>query len=240
LLVLILAACAPPRAAAFYLPGSYPQEFVANATVGVKVQSMTSTHTELPFGYYSLPFCKPPGGVRKVAENLGELLMGERVESSAYAFNVMVPVRRQTLCANTLDDRGAGDLSDKVQDGYRVHMSVDGMPITNHALQQTSSDGGGGGGGGGGDGGSDMGVVQTGYPLGFSASGRHYLHNHLVFNVLVHKMDLSAEQLEAFKTFETNRKLRDGITAAAGATGSSGNGGEPESVKPPAGWMIVG
>jgi hypothetical protein len=119
-------------------------------------------------------------------------------------------------------------------------MSVDGMPITNHALQQTSSDGGGGGGGGGGDGGSDMGVVQTGYPLGFSASGRHYLHNHLVFNVLVHKMDLSAEQLEAFKTFETNRKLRDGITAAAGATGSSGNGGEPGSVKPPAGWMIVG
>jgi hypothetical protein len=83
LLLVLVAACAPFNAGAFYLPGSFPQEFVRNASIGVKVSSLTSVQTELPFGYYSLPFCQPAGGVRKMAENLGELLMGDRVVGSS-------------------------------------------------------------------------------------------------------------------------------------------------------------
>lgn len=262
----VFASCAPFRSAAFYLPGSFPQEFIRNASIGVKVSSLTSTQTELPFGYYSLPFCKPPGGVRKMAENLGELLMGERVESSPYTFNVMVPVRRRVQCSVILDKREARDLCNKVEDGYRVHMRLDGMPITNHPLQEISggggADGGGGGsaGGAGGDGGGgDWGGVQTGYPLGFTiqelgieGKKTHYLNNHLVFNVLVHKMDLSTEQLDAYETFEKHRKqLSASAAALAAAPGSGeeeerdeGNDGNveetPMSVEPPHGWMIVG
>ena len=43
---------------------------------------MRHYNTELPYNYYSLPFCKPHDGVHKMAENLGELLMGDTVWSA--------------------------------------------------------------------------------------------------------------------------------------------------------------
>jgi uncharacterized membrane protein YgcG len=72
-------------------------------------------------------------------------------------FNVKEPVRRKELCSVTLDEREARDLSNKVEDGYRVHMRLDGMPITNHPLHEMSSGGGGGGGSSGSSGGSSGG-----------------------------------------------------------------------------------
>lgn len=44
----------------------------------------SSTHTQLPFDYYSLKFCKPKDGVQSYAENLGEFLGGDRIENSPY------------------------------------------------------------------------------------------------------------------------------------------------------------
>jgi transmembrane 9 superfamily protein 2/4 len=41
-------------------------------------------HTQLPYKYYQrLPFCAPPKIVDK-AENLGEILLGDRIENSNY------------------------------------------------------------------------------------------------------------------------------------------------------------
>ena len=40
--------------------------------MGVKVQKLSSTKTQLPYEYYSLPFCKPAEVVNSV-ENLGEV-----------------------------------------------------------------------------------------------------------------------------------------------------------------------
>lgn len=44
----------------------------------------SSTHTQLPYDYYSLKFCKPADGVKPYSENLGEFLDGDRIENSAY------------------------------------------------------------------------------------------------------------------------------------------------------------
>jgi hypothetical protein len=44
----------------------------------------SSTHTQLPYDYYSLKFCKPAEGVESYSENLGEFLSGDRIENSAY------------------------------------------------------------------------------------------------------------------------------------------------------------
>ena len=56
------------------------------------VNSLTSPETELPFEYYSLPFCKPPEGVRSTlsAINPGTILTGARIENSPYNFTTMV------------------------------------------------------------------------------------------------------------------------------------------------------
>ncbi|KAK8351123.1 hypothetical protein V6Z11_A05G011700 [Gossypium hirsutum] len=72
----------------FYLPGSYPHKHVVACYLSVKVNSLTSIDTEMSFSYYSLPFCKPKEGVKDSAENLGELLMGDRIENSPYRFKM--------------------------------------------------------------------------------------------------------------------------------------------------------
>lgn len=51
--------------------------------LAVKVSQLSSTKTQLPYSYYSLPFCRPDAIVDS-AENLGELLRGDRIENSPY------------------------------------------------------------------------------------------------------------------------------------------------------------
>jgi hypothetical protein len=57
-----------------------------------EVNSLRSFETELPFDYYSLPFCKPAGGVRASSSNvnIGTFLTGQRLENSPYNFTMMV------------------------------------------------------------------------------------------------------------------------------------------------------
>jgi transmembrane 9 superfamily member 2/4 len=44
---------------------------------------LTSVHTQMPYDYYALPYCKPKKfGLQ--SENLGEVLSGERIENSVY------------------------------------------------------------------------------------------------------------------------------------------------------------
>ena len=63
----------------FYVPGVAPVEFKKGQKIEVKAVKMTSTHTQLPYEYYSLPFCLPKNGtfIYK-SENLGEVLRGDR------------------------------------------------------------------------------------------------------------------------------------------------------------------
>ena len=49
----------------------------------VKVNKLTSIKTQLPYSYYSVPHCQP-GKIVDSAENLGEVLRGDRIENSPY------------------------------------------------------------------------------------------------------------------------------------------------------------
>lgn len=42
----------------FYLPGVAPATFEFCENVDVKVNKLTSVHTQLPLDYYSMPFCE--------------------------------------------------------------------------------------------------------------------------------------------------------------------------------------
>ena len=57
-----------------------------------EVNSLTSAETELPFDYYSLPFCPPTEGPRKSLNtiNPGTILMGSRILNSPYNFTMLV------------------------------------------------------------------------------------------------------------------------------------------------------
>ncbi len=49
----------------------------------MKVNKLTSIKTQLPYEYYSLNYCKPEK-ILNNAENLGEVLRGDRIENSPY------------------------------------------------------------------------------------------------------------------------------------------------------------
>ncbi len=60
---------------------------VQGDAVGIKVNKLSSTKTQLPYEYYSLPFCKPPKIVNS-AENLGEA----RLHSAALRARLHTPL----------------------------------------------------------------------------------------------------------------------------------------------------
>ncbi len=47
------------------------------------MNKLTSTKTQIPIPYYSLPLCAPEK-VEEVGVSLGGILTGDRIESSAY------------------------------------------------------------------------------------------------------------------------------------------------------------
>ena len=65
-----------------------------------EVNSLTSSETELPYNYYSSPFCKPPEGVRKSINsvNPGTILMGAQIENSPYNFSMLVSAAAGLAC----------------------------------------------------------------------------------------------------------------------------------------------
>lgn len=66
------------RAFALLCRGDLQKDLLA-----VKVNQLSSIKTQLPYSYYSLPFCRPDTIVDS-AENLGEVLRGDRIENSLY------------------------------------------------------------------------------------------------------------------------------------------------------------
>ena len=87
---------------AFYLPGVAPQSFSYGDELKLKVNSLTSVHDLLPMNYYHLPFCQPVGGPTVDHENLGELLSGDKIESSPYVLRMKEDMYCEHLCVADL------------------------------------------------------------------------------------------------------------------------------------------
>uniref|UniRef100_A0A0D3H327 Transmembrane 9 superfamily member n=1 Tax=Oryza barthii TaxID=65489 RepID=A0A0D3H327_9ORYZ len=108
--------------------GPPPNDFQKKDPLQVKVNKLSSTKTQLPYSYYSLPFCKPDTIVDS-AENLGEVLRGDRIENSPYVFEMREPKMCQIVCKATISDKQAKELKEKIEDEYRVNMILDNLPL---------------------------------------------------------------------------------------------------------------
>ncbi|KAI8474011.1 MAG: hypothetical protein J3K34DRAFT_383427 [Monoraphidium minutum] len=193
-LAFVLALCA--LAEAYYVPGTYPQEFPVGHTLKVAVNSLTSFETDLPYNYYSLPFCRPPGGPRRVANaaNLGTILQGLRIQTSPYDLKIMVKELGKNACgeggaAPALTAEQAEAFMSRVDKRYRVNLVLDNLPVTVYDLQGENE------------------FVRPGFELGYEDGGAYYVHNHLRFNILVHP------------THGDNTRADDGYGADASAGG---------------------
>ncbi|KAI9106807.1 hypothetical protein K1719_022335 [Acacia pycnantha] len=159
----------------FYLPGVAPQDFEQGDTLQVKVNKLTSTKTQLPYSYYSLPYCRP-GKIQDSAENLGEVLRGDRIENSLYVFKMREPQMCNILCKLTLDAKTTKDFKEKIDDEYRVNMILDNLPLVVPLKRMDQ----------------DSTVYQLGFHVGLkgqytgSKEEKYFIHNHLAFTVKYH------------------------------------------------------
>uniref|UniRef100_A0A453PFV5 Transmembrane 9 superfamily member n=1 Tax=Aegilops tauschii subsp. strangulata TaxID=200361 RepID=A0A453PFV5_AEGTS len=171
--LLVVSLVMAPACEAFYLPGSYMHTYRQGEEIGAKVNSLTSIETELPFSYYSLPYCRPKGGIKKSAENLGELLMGDQIDNSPYRFRVNVNESLYLCTTSPLDEDDVKLLKQRSQDLYQVNMILDNLPVRRFTEQ------------------NGMTIQWTGYPVGYTPEGTSdvYIINHLKFKVLVHKYE---------------------------------------------------
>merc|ERR1719478_2108700 len=104
----------------FYLPGVSPKEYKDGDRVEVKVNKLSSAVTQLPYNFYSLPFCKPPD-ITNAVENLGEVLHGSVIQNSPYVLQMQKPDFK-VLCKKDLSKNEARMMSQRIKEDYRVHL----------------------------------------------------------------------------------------------------------------------
>jgi len=99
-----------------------------------QVNKLSSTKTQLPYDYYSLPFCRPAEVVNKM-ENLGEVLHGSVIKNSAYDIS-MGKIEFRVLCKRTLEPAEATLLHTRIRQDYRVHMIMDNLPAATKMIRE--------------------------------------------------------------------------------------------------------
>lgn len=144
-----------------------------------KVNSLTSIETELPFSYYSLPYCKPSEGIKKSAENLGELLLGDQIDNSPYRFRMNVNETVYLCTTSPLNENEVKLLKQRTRDLYQVNMILDNLPAMRFAQQ------------------NGVNIQWTGFPVGYTPpnSNDDYIINHLRFRVLIHEYEGSGVEI---------------------------------------------
>jgi len=163
-------------ASAFYIPGVQPQEFKNGDKVELKVNAMTSIHTQIPKDYYRLSFCEPTDGPKMSSENLGEFLTGNKIQTSPYELNMLTPSYCAKLCPKTLDKKAASKLELHIKYGYHNNWIIDNMPSATIGIDATKK-------------------RQThyagGFPIGFTdaKSQDPYIFNHVNIFVDYHQND---------------------------------------------------
>ncbi|KAM0969170.1 hypothetical protein ACFX2A_017728 [Malus domestica] len=165
------------HARCFYLPGVAPQDFQYGNPLNVKVNKLTSTKTQLPYSYYSLPYCTPEHIVDS-AENLGEVLRGDRIENSPYEFKMREPQMCNAVCRVVLNAKTAKEFKEKIDDEYRVNMILDNLPLVVPIPRPDQE---------------NALVYQHGFHVGLrgqyagNKDEKHFINNHLTFTVKYHK-----------------------------------------------------
>eukprot|EP01064_Diplonema_japonicum_P033076 TRINITY_DN6438_c0_g1_i1.p1 TRINITY_DN6438_c0_g1~~TRINITY_DN6438_c0_g1_i1.p1 ORF type:complete len:638 (+),score=88.02 TRINITY_DN6438_c0_g1_i1:57-1970(+) len=142
------------------------------------VNSMRSLSEAVPLDFYSLKYPKPKEVFQDPGENLGQLLMGDKLQNSKYVFKV----NQNTTCSTSavkLGENDVGDFIKAINSKYRVHMMYEMMDLL--AVHATND--------------SNVEVHLSSYRKGFLVGGpygkkdpdtgiqHYYIHNHIAFYI---------------------------------------------------------
>jgi transmembrane 9 superfamily member 2/4 len=162
----------------FYVPGVQPHAFLEHEEVPLKVNALTSTHTQIPRDYYRLKFCRPKDGPKMSSENLGEFLSGNKIQNSPYQLHMLEAVYCKIVCrVNKLDKLDASKFRLHIKYGYHNNWIIDNMPSAAIGHDVAS--------------GAEKKRYAGGFPIGFvdGKDGKTpYLYNHVNIHVDYYEM----------------------------------------------------
>jgi len=166
---------------AFYLPGVAPHSFASGEQVELKVNKLSSVHTQLPYDYYSLKFCQPVGGIKPYSENLGEFLRGDRIENSAYEIFMLQEDFCNVLCQFELKTKDVNDFKQAIKRQYHHNWIVDNLP----AASILDSD-------------QFVTTQYVGFPVGYQDGVSYYLYNHVNIILEYHTVEVDGHRIVGF------------------------------------------
>ncbi len=178
-ILLLLVALTFASVNAYYIPGVKPQEFKPAAKVEMKVNAMTSTHTQIPKDYYRMPFCKPKGGPKMASENLGEFLTGNKIQSSPYVINMLEEMHCEKVCGKTIDTDEAKRLYKHIKNGYNNNWIIDNMPSASILRSKDTED--------------ELLHYAGGFPIGFMDQKKPFINNHVNIHLEYHQFDVNTD-----------------------------------------------
>lgn len=150
-----LVALAPTSTTAFYLPGVAPRAYKPGEALPLLVNRLDSTEELIPFDYYFFDFCEPgehalppaegethpPHIGASVSENLGQVLMGERIRHSPYQVGLFEGKVCEPLCHRHYDPQDKESMTKfklierAIRKDYMHHWIMDNLPAVECTAQ---------------------------------------------------------------------------------------------------------
>jgi transmembrane 9 superfamily protein 2/4 len=166
----------------------------------------------MPLDYYVLPFCRPKDGIKMDNANLGQSLVGDRIESSPYYIEMKRDMYCEQLCIGNLGraempNMAPNKMVKAIRNGYRNNWIVDNLPSASKIeddLEATTRH-------------------WQGFPVGFVATDTKlaYIHNHVNIEIDYHPVENEArkyrvvgftvEPLSIKHDFEATKEWEDDI-----------------------------
>jgi len=185
---------------AFYVPGVKPEDVQEGTAIKLKVNALTSVHTQIPRDYYRLPFCEPTDGPKMESENLGEFLTGNKIQSSPYNINMKTETYCAKLCQKVIDSKQAFALAKHIKQAYHHNWIIDNLPSA--AIMYNAK-------------GDKLVRYAGGFPLGVmdNRAKKAYIYNHVNIRVSYHQYDPKVEEYRvvgfAVEPMSINHKFKD-------------------------------
>ena len=153
----------------WYLPGVTPNQYEEGQKVSLLVNKLTSVKTQLPYRYYTLPFCEPEGGPQRIHGNIGSSLLGDSIETSPYQIEFLKNNQCRTLCTKKLTGEDVTAFKRMIDDDYQVNWILDNLPGTTKYTRKSATAT---------PGGAPDYTYMVGFPVGLEQGKRYFMHNH--------------------------------------------------------------
>jgi len=162
----------------------------------ISVDLVESKKTQVPFEYYDLPVC--PGGeverAQRVHRNIGAKLQGYSYKPSPYPIKVLESTSCTPLCLVKISKRKLVWLRSLVERQYRIHMSLDSLPLLMRSYEYK--------------------YAARGFPIGFKGQDdEFFLYNHLRFTIGYNKQPNDSIHITSFEVHPVS--IRHGVDGDA-------------------------